>query len=291
MILLTGATGLVGSHVLRALTSAGQPVRVLARDARRLGNDRVRVQIALGDLGDAASYRHALRGVETVLHMAGAARDQASGTVEELNGVATWRLAQAARRAGVRHFVYLSVLGATYWHPARFFRAKALGERALRESGIPHTVLRCSLVYAPGDQWQTAVSRLALLPVVPLPGLGRVRYQPLWARDAAACVLAVANQAPTGGERLELAGPETLDQRDVIALALRAQHRRRVVLPVPWAFLSWTLRAQARLPGPPLVRREELELVRHDLLTPRGTADAETLDVEPARMADVLGAN
>src|SRR3954469_20253705 len=101
MLLLTGATGTVGSALLRRLTARGEPVRCLVRDPRRLGPERVRVQIALGDLADPPSFRHALRGVDTVVHLAASIRDQARGSIEELNGVATWRMVRAAERAGV----------------------------------------------------------------------------------------------------------------------------------------------------------------------------------------------
>src|SRR6201993_1874697 len=110
MLLLTGATGLVGTAVLRRLIAAGSPVRCLVRDPRKLGERRVRVQIALGDLADPPSFRNALRGVDTVVHLAGTIRDQPRGSIEELNGVATWRMVEAAERAGVRRFVFFSVL-------------------------------------------------------------------------------------------------------------------------------------------------------------------------------------
>jgi uncharacterized protein YbjT (DUF2867 family) len=105
MLLLTGATGTIGMPLLRRLTAAGVPVRCLVRDPRRLGVERVRVQIALGDLSDHLSFRHALRGVETVVHLASVIRDQPNGSIEELAGVATWRLVRAAERAGVERFV------------------------------------------------------------------------------------------------------------------------------------------------------------------------------------------
>src|SRR5437868_8500845 len=108
MLLLTGATGLVGSAVLRRLTAAQVPVRCLVRDPKRLGPERVRVQLALGDLADPPSFRNALRGVTTVVHLAAAARDQGRGSIEELDGIATWRLVEAAQRAGVEHFVFTS---------------------------------------------------------------------------------------------------------------------------------------------------------------------------------------
>src|SRR3978361_222135 len=106
MILLTGATGLVGSAILPRLVSpqgAGEPVRCLVRAPRGLGENRVRVQIALGELADPPSFRNALRGVRTVVHLAAAIRDQPAGSIEELNGIATWRMVQAAARAGVAH--------------------------------------------------------------------------------------------------------------------------------------------------------------------------------------------
>src|SRR5689334_25336781 len=105
VLLLTGATGRVGSALLPLLMQRHEPVRCLVRDPRRLGAERVRVQIALGDLGDPASFRHALRGVDTVVHLASVIRDQPKGSIEELAGVATWRLVRAAERAGVERFV------------------------------------------------------------------------------------------------------------------------------------------------------------------------------------------
>src|SRR5207302_169586 len=101
MLLMTGATGLVGSTLLRRLVADGTQVRCLVRDPRRLGTQRVRVQIALGDLTDPPSFRNALRGVRTVVHLAGSIRDQPSGSIEELDGIATWRMVEAAGRGRV----------------------------------------------------------------------------------------------------------------------------------------------------------------------------------------------
>src|SRR5919199_3873274 len=112
MILLTGATGLLGSALLRRLLDSGRDVRCLVRDPRRLGPNRVRVQITLGDLANPVALRQAVRGVDTVFHLEAPIRDQPSGSIEELNGLATVRLLGAAERAGVRRFVLFSALGA-----------------------------------------------------------------------------------------------------------------------------------------------------------------------------------
>jgi uncharacterized protein YbjT (DUF2867 family) len=293
VLLLTGATGLIGRPLLRRLTAAGEPVRCLVRDPRRLGADRVRVQIALGDLADPPSFRNAMRGVRTVVHLAGAIRDQPNGSIEELNGIATWRMVQAAERAGVEHFVFASALGAVSHDRTRYLRAKALAERAVLASDVRHTVFAPSLYYAPGDGFLTLIERLAMvLPAVPLSGRGRALYQPIWAEDVADAV-AAALAAPVGDgrERYELAGPQTLSYREIAEIALRAAGRPRPLVNVPTPIVSRGLRVvetfmKSRAPA----TWDEAELLEVSMTTPHGTADAEALGVTPRAMAAVLGA-
>ena len=295
MILLTGATGTVGTALLRRLTATGLPVRCLVRDPRRLGAERVRVQIALGDLADPPSFRHAMRGVDLVVHLAASIRDQrsAAGTrsIEELNGVATWRMVRAAERAGVERFVFFSALNASRHSPARFFRAKALAEQAVEESGLRTTVFAPSIVYAPGDPWLTLLERLALLlPVMPVPGPGRALYQPIWADDVADCVMATLD-GDHDGARYELAGPDTLSHEAIVELALRSFGRRRALVNVPFGLVRRALRGLELLAGPAaFATPDEAELLEIPMTTRTGTADAERLGVRPAPLRAVLGA-
>ena len=244
MLLLTGATGLVGSALLRRLLGEGRKVRCLVRDPRRLGPERVRVQIALGDLTDPPSFRNALRGVQTVIHLAAAIRDQPRGSIEELNGIATWRMVEAAERRGVERFVYFSALGAATHHRTRCLRAKALAEQAVREAQLDSIVFAPSLVYAPHDPWLTLLERLALLPLMPVSGSGRAEFQPIWAEDVASCVVAALRADGAGGHvRYEIAGPETLSthrdraHRDALAgpqpPARARPHAARLALAAP----------------------------------------------------------
>ena len=294
MLLLTGATGLVGSALLRRLVAAdggSQPVRCLVRDPRRLGPDRVRVQIALGDLADPPSFRNALRGVSTVVHLAATIRDQPGGSIEELNGIATWRLVRAAEHAGVRRFVFFSALNATSHDRTRFLRAKALAEEAVVGSAIPeHTIFAPSIVYAPGDRFLTMLERMSLLPLMPVSGRGEAVYQPIWSEDVAACIVAALAREGSGHTRHELAGPEFLTYTDIVRLATRAAGRHRPLVHVPTPIVSRGLRAVGALmkSKAPAVW-DEAELMEVSLITPRGTADAEALGVGPRPMAEVLG--
>jgi uncharacterized protein YbjT (DUF2867 family) len=301
MLLLTGATGLVGSALLSRLLAEGASVRCLVRDPRRLGAQRVRVQIALGDLTDPPSFRNALRGVHTVVHLAASIRDQPRGSIEELNGIATWRMVEAAQRAGVQRFVFFSVLGASTHHRARFFRAKALAEQAVRESEMDSTVVAPSIVYAPGDPWLTLLERLALLPVVPVSGRGRALYQPIWAEDVAECVMGALGKPgdtetlamlgePGDAARLELAGPETLSHNDIVRLVLRSLNRRRPLLHVPTPVVSRALRLLESTTGTrAFATWDEAELMEVAMTSTRGAADSQGLGVNPRRMAEVLG--
>ncbi len=301
MLLLTGATGLVGSALLRRLVGEGQQVRCLVRDPRRLGAQRVRVQIALGDLTDPPSFRNALRGVRTVVHLAASIRDQPQGSIEELNGIATWRMVQAAERAGVERFVFFSVLDASTHHRARFFRAKALAEQAVQEAALQSIVFAPSIVYAPGDRWLTLLERFALLPLMPVSGRGRALYQPIWAEDVADCVLAALRPSSDGGAtsangariantRYELAGPETLSHNDLVRIVLRSLGRSRPLVHVPTPIVSRTLRLAERLSGPnAFATWDEAELMEVPMVSARGASDVERLGVTPARMPAVLG--
>ena len=291
MLLLTGASGQVGTALLRRLTAAGVPVRCIVRDPRRLGPERVRVQIALGDLADPPSFRNALRGITTVVHLAASIRDEPQGSIEELNGIATWRLVEAAERAGVEHFVFFSALGASIHDRTRFLRAKALAEEAVRESSVRSTVFAPSIVFAPGDPFVTLLERLSLLPVVPVSGRGRAVYQPIWTEDAADCVMAALDRPADGDARHELAGPDTLSHEDIVRLVLRATGRERPLVHVPSAVVRAGLRAmEALMKSKAPATWDEAELLEVSMTSPHGTADAEALGVRPKPMAAVLGA-
>ena len=297
MILLTGATGTVGSALLRRLTVGPTPVRCLVRDPKRLGAERVRVQIALGDLADSASFRNALRGVSTVVHLAAAIRDQRAGSIEELNGIATWRMVQAAERAGVEHFVFFSSLGASSHDRTRVLRSKALAERAVLASDVRHTVVAPSLVYAPGDRLTTLLERIAMvLPAMPLSGRGEAVYQPIWAEDVVDCVMRVLDPKPRhsgsadGHERFELAGPQALSHREIVELVLRAAGRTRPLVSVPAPVVRRALRLAetllgSRAPATP----DEVDLLEVSMTSVDGVADARGLGVTPRAMSAILG--
>jgi uncharacterized protein YbjT (DUF2867 family) len=290
MLLLTGATGSIGSRLLPLLLERGEDVRCLVREPRRLGHYRVDVQIALGDLGEMSDpylVRQALRGVDGVIHLAATIRDQPPHRIEELNGLASVRLLRAAERSGVERFAFFSALDAASTQRTRFFRAKWLAEQAVDSSPLQTTVFAPSIVYDRSDPWVTLLRRFSFLPAMPVSGDGRARFQPLWAADAARCVIASLDREPRS--RYELAGPETLSYDEMSDLVSRVAGRPRPLVHLPLPLVRAGLIGLRNVFGEAVFATwEEAELMEVSMTSERGTADVEELGVAPRRMGDVL---
>lgn len=290
MILITGATGTVGRALLPRLTAADRLVRCLVRDPRRLGSERMNVQLALGDLASGAVFGNALRGVDTVIHLAASIRDQPASSLEELNGLATARLVRAAEHAGCSRFVFFSALGASAQSRTRFMRSKALAAAAVRAASMQTTVFEPSIVYAPGDPWLTLLGRLALLPAVPISGSGRAVFQPIWAEDVARGVVADLDGPDQTTHRTHvLAGPERLSYDELVRVALGQCNGARRLAHVPLPVVRGCLRGIEQVAGASAFATwEEAALMEESMVSERGTADSEGLGVTPQRMAAVL---
>ena len=295
MLLLTGATGSIGSRLLPLLLERGEEVRCLVREPRRLGPRRVDVQIALGDLGEMSDpylVRQALRGVDTVIHLAASIRDQPPKRIEELNGLATLRLLRAAERSGVESFHFFSALDAQAAQRTRFFRAKWLAEQAVLSSPLQTTVFAPSIVYDHSDPWITLLRRFSFLPVLPVSGEGQARFQPIWSADVARAVVGALDRERADGERTrryELAGPETLTYDQMSDLVSRIAGRPRPLIHMPLPLVRAGLIALRSVFGEAVFATwEEAELMEVSMTSERGPADAQALGVEPRRMSDVL---
>ncbi|MFH8386591.1 SDR family oxidoreductase [Kitasatospora sp. NPDC018058] len=218
LVLVTGGTGTLGRQVVPLLRAAGRAVRVLSRQARAAGDGVPYVRCDL--LGDPAEadvrLDGALAGVDTVLHLAGGPKG---------DDEATRRLVAAARRAGVRHLVYISVIGADKV-PLGYFRSKLAAEEAVTGSGLPYTVLRAAQFH---DLAFTVVEKMTKLPVVPVPG--GVRWEPVDVREVAARLVELTLDEPAGAVP-DLAGPTVYEMGELTRRFLAAQGRRFRQMPV-----------------------------------------------------------
>ena len=150
-------------------------------------------------------------------------------------------------------FIFFSTLGASTRSRGRLMRAKAVAESAVTASSLEHTVFAPSIIYAPDDPYLRLLHRMSWLPVMAIPGAGNAAFAPICADDVAACVMSAlpggAAAEAAVGARYELAGPETLTHREIVALALRSFGRRRPIVSRPRTdrlSRSWRRRASMR---------------------------------------------
>jgi uncharacterized protein YbjT (DUF2867 family) len=214
-LLLTGGTGTLGRLVTPLLLDADFDVRVLSRRSRE---PRDGIEYVTGDLRKNDGIEPAVDGAEIILHLAGG--PNAKGDDE-----ATRNLVRAAPRAGVRHLVYISVIGADRM-PLGYFRNKLGAERAVTDSGLPWTTLRAAQFH---DLVLTLMQAMAKLPVIPVPrGL---RFQPVDAGDVAARLVELTLDKPAGLAP-DLAGPKVYEMADLLRGYLRTRGKRRLMMPV-----------------------------------------------------------
>jgi uncharacterized protein YbjT (DUF2867 family) len=212
-ILVTGGTGLLGGHVVPLLLAAGRDVRILSRHGRE---PRDRIEYVTADLLQGDRIQPAVDGVETVLHLAGGPKGDEQ---------ATRNLVEAASRAGVRHLVHISAIGADTV-PLGWFRSKLGAEQAVAGSGLPWTTLRAAQFH---DLVLTVVEKMAKLPVVPIPG--GLRFQPVDSREVAERLVELT-LGPPAGLVPDLAGPEVYGLADLVRGYLDVRGRRRLLVPV-----------------------------------------------------------
>jgi uncharacterized protein YbjT (DUF2867 family) len=292
MILMTGATGTLGKPLLSRLLGAGEQVRCLVREPRRLGPNRVQVQIALGNLADRSGLDRATRGADTVIHLAASTRDQPRGTIEEINGLGTLRLLNAAKRAGVKRFVYVTSFNASPSSPSRFIRMQARAAEAVRQSGLEAVIFEAGVIYAPDDPWIKLMSELAKLPVMPVIGDGKAAFQPIWAEDAADAITATLLKGiATPGAPIALAGPGALTQEQILRIVMRHFGAQKPLVHLPTGIsrklLDWQ---EHRLGQSALATWDQVVLLQDAILSERGTGDLKALGVDPLAMPDVLPA-
>ena len=260
MILVTGASGFVGRHVVRELATSGTRVRAMVRTARGASVlEGIDCELVRGDVTDPASLRAAARGMRTIVHLVSII-EGSPATFERVMATGTGNLVEAARETAVRRIVLMSALGTGHGATVPYFRAKWAAEQAVSSSGVEHVVLRPSFVFGTDGGALPRFLRIArLAPVTPVIGPGTQRVQPIWVSDLVRAV-ALAVEADDTGAPVELGGPEAVTWSELWRRLKVALGTRRPTLHVPF----WLARGPAalfeRMP-PALLTRDQLRML------------------------------
>lgn len=236
MILVTGATGFIGRALIRQLNETGQQVRVLLRPSPKSPRlpKGVPVEVAVVSLSDERGLRAALRGVDQIYHLASAASQGRGGNLFTTDIEGTRTLAQVAAEAEVERFVFLSHLGADRASAFPIHKAKGIAEEHIRKSGVPHTIIRSSIVFGPEDHFTTNLARFIRLSpgLLPIPGDGRTLVQPLWVEDLVTCLIWALQNPATLNQTYEVGGGEYFTVRQTLETLMNVIHARRLLVPL-----------------------------------------------------------
>jgi NADH dehydrogenase len=298
-IVVTGAAGFVGSHIVPALIDAGHRVVGVTHDAdtaalveRRLdARQRPALETRIADVTRRETLPAALAGADTVVHLVAIPRDFDGGqSLRLVNTEGTRNVVHAAREAGIRRFVHQGALGVVDDPALHYASSKAKGMAIVRESGLDWTILAPSLLFGPRDGFFNLIAGLVRLSpgVVPITGTGAARFQPLAVDDLARVLVRVlADDATIGGE-YPLGGPRYWTYREIVEEVLRAMGKRRVLvpMPVPLIRLGAGSAELVRLPFP--VATDQLRQLRLDNIGPLD-AIPDAFGFEPRPMEGGLG--
>jgi NADH dehydrogenase len=280
-VVVTGAAGFLGMYTCRTLAADGWQVRALVRNAAKAAERlaHLPIEIRIGDIRDAAFMRSSMDGAFAVVHLAAVAIERDGDTYQSANVDTTREVIDAATVAGTERVVHMSQNGSDSTSPYRFLRSKGIAQDIVTSSAHRWTVLRPSVIFGREDQFANVLARLVRLTplVLPLPGHGRARFQPVCVDDVAAAVAASLSRDSTVGQILPLGGSAELTLRQIGERILIAMNVRRTIIGLPTAAVRPLVAALWHLVPRPPVTTELL-----DLLALNNT-------VRPNALLDVLG--
>jgi NADH dehydrogenase len=278
-IVITGANSAVGQAILRCgpkheVTTMVAAVRS-ARAAEQIRSESPNADSVVRILYDApASLEGAFQGASAVIHLAGVLVETPDSTYEQANVASTRGVVEAAKRSAVQKIVLVSATGADEMSRNRYYRTKGEAETLVRTSGLNYTVLRAPLLLGPGTAGAATLRRHVNQSRPRLIGGGRNLQQPLCVNDLACAALAATSPLVANNLVLDLVGPVSLPERELVERAARLLGRQVRIGSIPkhWASLALAIREHLGKPG---FSRDALDVI---------TADT-SLDPQPAASA------
>lgn len=290
-ILLTGANGQLGRSLIARLAGTGR-VRAVVRsqaaaDTLRALPEAMRPELEVIDYGDAQALTRAARGCRHAVHLVGIIKETGKSRYVDAHERATASLARAAQDAGLERIAYLSILGTDERSSNACLASKARAERILLEAKTAAVVLRVPMVVGPGDRTAQILRAEALARFLPLVGGGVNRAQPIHADDVTRAVLAALERPGLDDVTLDLAGPESLPARELIARAARLYGRSPAVIPIPMGLARAAAWLASKLSSDPPFTPAMLEVITHDdHVDPRPACEA--LGIELTSLDEIL---
>src|SRR6266568_1044435 len=262
MILITGATGYIGRHLVARLVAQGERPRCLVRDVNRAKRllPVSKVELVTGVTTSPDSLDAAVHGVDTIIHAAFLTADNkqsAGNEYEKTNVQGTANLLKAAKRAGVKRIIEMGGLGTKPDKPGSYMQGRYLAEKMLKESGLDWTIIQPSVLFGKDAPFIKGLADLIrTAPIVPLIGGGKTMFQPIYVEDVVTVIMRVLEDpARTSGKTYTIGGPAYYSFSQVIDMLLNTMHKSRIKATATTAFIGvGAAMMEAVLPKPPLTK-------------------------------------
>lgn len=289
MVLVTGSTGFVGSHLVKGLAQAGHKVRALVRSSASASRVTAEnVEVAVGDVGNLDSLVKAAEGCDRVIHLVGIIQPGPGYTFESIHKEGTRNVLEAAVRAGtVKHFIYQSALGTRKDAVSEYHKTKYAAEELTKASGLSFTITRPSIIYGEGDGFTARLTQvIRLFPVVPVIGPGKGRLQPIYIDDLVQVFVKILGNPAYFDRTLELGGPDKLTFDEVVEQLKDALGKRKPTMHVPICLVRPAATVMEKvLPHPP-VTNDQLTMLEEDNIC--SMKDLDELGIKPVAFKEGL---
>ena len=241
MILVTGGTGFIGQILVSHLVTLGFPVRLLlnpSRDYPKLPRG-VSVEVAISSMNDERNLRASMKDIDTVIHLVGTEWKGIRAEFEDVDIRAARMFSKVAKGMGVGRFIYLSHIGAERSSAYNLMRAKAIAESAIRDSGVPYTIIRSGIVYGQNDHFTTTLRDFIRKTRGPLliPGGDQTLIQPIWVEDLITTLMLCMDDESTRWQTVYAGGIETFTFRECLELVMQTIRKKKRIIPVQSSIL------------------------------------------------------
>jgi len=268
LVTVFGGSGFLGRHVVRALAKRGYRIRAAVRRPELAGYlqpmGRVgQIHAVQANLRYPDSVSAALRDADAVVNLVGILFERGSQRFDAVMAAGAQTVAQAAK-AEAAPLVHVSAIGADESSSAHYARAKAQGERLVRGADDAAIIFRPSIIFGPEDDFFNRFGALArIAPALPLVGGGHTCMQPVFVGDVAEAIAKAVDGDLKPGTTYEAGGPEVRTFKALMQFVLAATHRRRLLVPVPFALMKLQAAVLQFLPKPPITP-DQVELLKRD---------------------------
>jgi uncharacterized protein YbjT (DUF2867 family) len=280
-VVITGANSAVGQAILRCGSQLGEvPIEFVAAVRSEKAADQIRPLLNSASAAVRISYEvpetldAAFHGASAVIHLAGILFERPGSTYEQANVAPARSVVDAAKRCAAEKFVLISATGADEKSSNLYYRTKGQAEALVRASGLCYTILRIPLLLGPGTEGATGLDRNASQSKAKLIGGGRNLQQPLYVDDLARAAIAATQPPVASNCTLDLVGPVSLPERELVERAARLLGHEVRVSSIPKGLLSFIVAIRQRISGPGF-STDVLEVITADTrLDPQPAASA-----------------